>query len=372
MPRKPAPRSIRPMRKTQEMSRRDRVGNRSCRMQISILCIVMGIRGAIFTRRALRFVALFLLLCSASTVHARPFAPAPPPLGAGIVPNAMYIEPDNGEKSLLRLLNHAQQSIELAAYILTDRSLTRALERAAAQGLDVHVMLEPHPFGMGSQPSREADALQAAGVSVRWSRPGFVYTHAKYLVIDDRTTVISTANFSRSAFTSNREVMVVTRERRMVREISNLFREDWDRIPAHLQDANILIAPDGARQQLNSLLAHAHHEILIYQEEFRDASIERQLVSLAGKGITLRILLPSSASLPADAQHLGIRTLNKPYIHAKVIIVDRTEAFVGSENFSTTSLDHNRELGVLIRGAAVGKLVGVFQEDWQRAGASSR
>ncbi len=34
------------------------------------------------------------------------------------------------------------------------------------------------------------------------------------------------------------------------------------------------------------------------------------------------------------------------YIHAKVIDVDGAKAFLGSENFSTASLEYNRELGV--------------------------
>ena len=41
------------------------------------------------------------------------------------------------------------------------------------------------------------------------------------------------------------------------------------------------------------------------------------------------------------------------YIHAKVIDVDGAKAFVGSENFSTASLDYNRELGVITSSTAV-------------------
>ena len=41
------------------------------------------------------------------------------------------------------------------------------------------------------------------------------------------------------------------------------------------------------------------------------------------------------------------------YIHAKAIDVDSTTAFIGSQNFSTASLDYNRELGVITTSAAV-------------------
>ena len=41
------------------------------------------------------------------------------------------------------------------------------------------------------------------------------------------------------------------------------------------------------------------------------------------------------------------------YIHAKVIDVDSAKAFIGSENFSTASLDYNRELGLITSSADV-------------------
>jgi phosphatidylserine/phosphatidylglycerophosphate/cardiolipin synthase-like enzyme len=53
------------------------------------------------------------------------------------------------------------------------------------------------------------------------------------------------------------------------------------------------------------------------------------------------------------------------YIHAKMIVADGSLAFVGSENFSTTSLDNNRELGVLLTNAQIiSTLQQTFQSDW--------
>ena len=41
-------------------------------------------------------------------------------------------------------------------------------------------------------------------------------------------------------------------------------------------------------------------------------------------------------------------SVSRPYIHAKSIVVDGTAAYVGSENFTTSSLQYNRELGVIV------------------------
>jgi hypothetical protein len=46
-------------------------------------------------------------------------------------------------------------------------------------------------------------------------------------------------------------------------------------------------------------------------------------------------------------------TASALYIHAKAIDVDGARSFVGSENFSTASLEYNRELGIITSSASV-------------------
>ena len=53
-------------------------------------------------------------------------------------------------------------------------------------------------------------------------------------------------------------------------------------------------------------------------------------------------------------------------MHAKMI-VSKKKAFIGSENFTQTSLEDNRELGLLLNGADIPWLPSQFDRDWQRA-----
>jgi phosphatidylserine/phosphatidylglycerophosphate/cardiolipin synthase-like enzyme len=55
-----------------------------------------------------------------------------------------------------------------------------------------------------------------------------------------------------------------------------------------------------------------------------------------------------------------------------MVLIDGREAFVGSENLSSQSLDHNRELGLLVRGSAVDRLSATFDSDWNRAAPVTR
>lgn len=82
----------------------------------------------------------------------------------------------------------------------------------------------------------------------------------------------------------------------------------------------------------------------------------------------VRIIVPQSVPLANIASLLragvAVRLLQQPYAHAKVILVDGVRAFVGSENFSATSLDHDREVGLLIRGPSLVRIASVFAADW--------
>src|SRR6266566_8369939 len=83
-------------------------------------------------------------------------------VGSGIQGVHVFVEPDDGEQVITNAIRSAQKSIWLEIYILSDRNVIRALEEATNRGLDVRVMLEPHPFGGGPSPAKTMDTLAAA------------------------------------------------------------------------------------------------------------------------------------------------------------------------------------------------------------------
>jgi hypothetical protein len=87
------------------------------------------------------------------------------------------------------------------------------------------------------------------------------------------------------------------------------------------------------------------------------SAIEDALEADASRGVSVTVVMTSDSEWDAAFARLessGIRVVLYPdtssalYVHAKVIDVDSAKAFVGSENFSTASLDYNRELGVIM------------------------
>jgi len=302
--------------------------------------------------------------------------------GSGVQGVHIYVEPDDGESVITGAIKSASKSVWLEIYILTDRNVIRALEEAANHGLDVKVMLEPHPVGGGSSVSRTLDELKAAGVNAQYTSPDFALTHEKGMIIDGTTAYIMTSNFSRSALggsssssTRNREYGIIDSNPQDVQAVMAIFTADWNHTSVQFNDANLVVSPVNSRNAFMGIIGSAQHTLLIEAEEMNDSAIEQALVSAASRGVQIEIILPAPSGSSGDSNSQGIAAIKQSnitvredpqlYMHAKIIVADGLKAFVGSENISTQSLDQNRELGILVSDATVlGKLQSTFQIDW--------
>jgi cardiolipin synthase len=284
-------------------------------------------------------------------------------VGSGANKLQLFIEPDAGVQPVTDAIRAAQHSIWLEIYLLTDTPVISALEDAANQGRDVRVMLDPHPLGISSTSVQETlEKLKAAGVKTNQSNPAFEFTHAKFMLIDGSTLFLMTANFSQSALGgsksgANREYLLADTESQDVQEAQDIFTNDWNRTTPTLTDDNLIVSPVNSRAKLLALINSAQSSISIEDEEMLDQQAEDALAQAASRGVRVEVVLPAPSG-SSDSSAAGVAFLRKAnvsvredkklYIHAKLMIIDNARAFVGSENFSSTSLDKNRELGLII------------------------
>ncbi len=305
-------------------------------------------------------------------------------IGSGVQGVQVFVEPDDGEQVITNAIANARKSVWLEIYILSDRNVIRALEEAANRGLDVRVMLEAHPFGGGSSPSKTLDLLAASGVKTQFTNPGFSLTHQKSMIIDGNTVFIMTSNFSRSALGGssgssgyrNREYGIIDTIAQEVTATEAIFIADWNRAEVQFNDPNLVVSPINSRNDFYTLINSAHNTLLIEAEEMNDSEIEQALSNASQRGVQVEVILPAASSSSGDSNSQGIATIKQSgvqvredpqlYMHAKIIVVDNRVAFVGSENISTQSLDQNRELGILVSdAAALNTLETTFQYDWR-------
>jgi len=321
--------------------------------------------------------ALILTICLAACQPSPALDPGPINLGGGAPAVRLSVEPDEGVQPVLKFLDGARRTLDVAMYLLSDRQILTALEAAQRRGVKVRVMLEEHPYGTGPGNTAQFSRLKSAGVAVAWSPASFTLSHDKYAVADATAALLGTPNWTVSAFTSNREYLVEDTNPDDVKQLVALFEADWNRQTAPTDDPNLVLSPTNSRADFLQLIQSAQRTLDLEAEEMQDSGIEAALSSAAGRGVAVRVILPAAAPGPdanADGRarlgHGGVQVkqLRDLYVHAKDIVADERLAFVGSENISTASLDHNREVGLLIGDPqAIQKLEDTFNRDWTAA-----
>ncbi len=279
---------------------------------------------------------------------------------------------------ILRLLREAESSVDLTIYLLTDETIIRALKDTARRGVHVRVLIEGEPYGGGENNRRVAADLRRAGVSVRFTSPAFRYTHQKSIIIDGRVGVIMTMNLTYSSFTRNREYGVITYNPLDVSEMQIVFDADWNRtVPKLPSRPRLVWSPINARATILALIGNARDRLDLEEQDLLDEEVVSALLRAAKRGVRVRLIRPtpreSEEEERANVERLlqaggRVRYMDRPRVHAKVIVVDGKKALIGSINLTTTSLDFNRELGIVVdTSTVIGPLLRQIEEDWQKA-----
>ena len=291
----------------------------------------------------------------------------------------LLVLPDDGVQPILDLIGSADQSIRFKIYLLTYRDIKAALVRAANRGVDVRVIIEKNPTGGGASNQESYDQLVDGGVDVRWAPPPYRLTHEKTLVVDDRTALTGTFNYTFSSFNGNREYGVLTDQPALVSDIAAVFDADWaEQQPELSSQSPIVLSPTTSRDTIQSLIDSAKDTLWLEQSTLLDDEVTDRLVDAAERGVDVRFIGPLRQDEDdyARANHERLRTaggqvalLADPLVHAKVIVADEERALIGSINLTYSSMDLNRELGVLTEDAGVlRRLLETLQADWQSAG----
>lgn len=277
-----------------------------------------------------------------------------------------FVEPEAGVKPVIAALEGARRSIDLVVYLLSDERVISALKRAKDRGATVRVMVEPHPFG-GSHGNKKSYAkLQQLGINVRYTPHRFRFTHEKAFVIDHKLACITTANFTRSAFSKNREYGFLDTAPGDVKEVEAAFESDWNDQPYSPPNSRLVISPSNSRAKLLELIRSARRTLWIEDETCSDPEVIRAIADRARAGVQATVQLAEAKDVDGLlAAGITAKKMEKHYLHAKAIVVDDERAYVGSVNLTANSMDHNREVGLILTDPTyVGILTQVVRSDW--------
>jgi cardiolipin synthase A/B len=317
-------------------------------------------------------VAALLSACrpqggSASTPTAAPLAAtsatastATPPAGQ----LSLLVEPDAGMAPIYALIASARSHIDLTMYELVDTDAELALETATGRGVVVRVLLDANREKAANQPAY--DELVAMGVQVKWADPRYAATHQKTLIVDHTTALVMSLNLTSRYYPNTRDYGVVDRDPSDVAAIEQVFDADFEHAKiTPPPGADLVWSPKQSAPALLSLITTARSQLLVENEEMADKQVIAALTNSAHRGVHVVVVMTEQPQWDAAfktlvAAHVVVRIYApnaRLYIHAKAIVADartpRQRAFVGSENFSVTSLNGNRELGLLTTDTGV-------------------
>jgi phosphatidylserine/phosphatidylglycerophosphate/cardiolipin synthase-like enzyme len=285
------------------------------------------------------------------------------------VPIEVAATPEAGEAPYTSVLATAQTSIDVEVYLMGYGGILDLLEEKARAGVRVRVILDG---GRKDTNQKYYDRLTAAGAEVRWSDPRWSYFHAKFFVVDGRVAVMSTGNYSKTySIERERNFVATDADPADIADLVTLFEADWNGTALEMPCTRMLIAPVNARERILDLIASAESTLDIESMQFADWGVRNAVKARVEAGVQVRALLADPAWIDANAyaatflKDLGVPVKWLPHLHTKAMIVDGKAAYVGSENFSQTSLDKNREVGViLVEPSSITPMTTTFEKDW--------
>jgi cardiolipin synthase len=341
------------------------VGDVRPRLSLSVCVAVLALGGCA--------VAAASSSPSAGHASARPAAVTPRAASTGGL--ALITEPQAGIAPILSAIRGARHQVDLVMYEDSDAQVDSALADDVRRGVNVRVLLNGGYYGAGSSQNMAADAyLEAHQVPVRWTPSYFALTHQKTLIVDGRAYIL-TFNFTPEYYASSRDFGVLDTIPADDAAIVTTFNADWNATRITAPTGYDLVWSPGSQGPQVNLINAAHGSLDVYNEEMDSPPIETALEGAARRGVDVRITMTADPSwdsaftqLAKAGVHIRLYAADASlYIHAKMILTP-TQVFLGSENFSTTSLDSNRELGLITTDPTIRASLGnTFDRDYAAA-----
>ena len=130
-------------------------------------------------------------------------------------------------KNIIPLINNANSSIYMPAFVLTHTALANSLISAKKRGVDVKIIVDA--TGVYSTGSK-IDILKASGIPVKVENyAGKV--HSKSIIIDKTYLVIGSMNFSNSGENKNDENVLIIEDKKLGNFYGGFFEYLWNKIP---------------------------------------------------------------------------------------------------------------------------------------------
>jgi cardiolipin synthase A/B len=349
-----------------------------------------------------------------------------------------FVSPDCSNAVFSAVLDRASKSIRVNMYEFSSPAIGESLIAASRRGVDVRVLLEGGPVGgINSEEKSLISHINQSGIPVvsmmssKTEHAPYRYDHAKYVVIDNNSLLVTSENFKYSGFppegiSGNRGWGVYLIDPSLAAYFTRVFTTDSNGrsvvpyagsqgeyeqatsekhtpefTPGQFEGATVtpVIAPDTS-YQITELLNSGQNSIEIEQAYIKNETPTTLNPYLAAaingsrRGVHVRVLLDSywfnvegpndndemvalinrigaTEHIPLEAKCIDLPASQLEKIHNKGVIVDDKRVLVSSINWNSNSPNFNREAGVIIEHPGVATYFRqVFEDDWRSRGPS--
>ncbi|MFM8535363.1 MAG: phospholipase D-like domain-containing protein [Acidimicrobiia bacterium] len=273
----------------------------------------------------------------------------------------LVLDPAQRKAAMLGVIGAARRRLVLSLFRCDDFSILDALAAALERGCQVEAILTQRAKGGKKRLKKLWGALEEMGAVVtRYADPVVKY-HAKYLVADDTTAIVTTLNPTRKCFSRTWDAVLITTDAAVVKGLLALFKADAAGVPLPTRrplGRRLIVGPERSREEIRALIAGASHSIRILDHKLSDPDLVGLLRERRDEGVTVTVI--------------GNHPMGGLEPHGKMMIVDESHAILGSTALSTLSLDFRREVSVVVREPALVKQLNVsYQELSAKAGPAA-
>lgn len=135
---------------------------------------------------------------------------------------------ENLERIDVALIDSAARTLDMAAYVLTDRPVIEALARAGRRGVRVRLFRQPQDYEARGVVAEALADLEPAGVTIRFQDPGKPLMHLKAYCVDGSTLRVGAANFSASGLKHQANDLEIIRGETACAGFDRTFAKLWE------------------------------------------------------------------------------------------------------------------------------------------------
>ncbi len=264
-------------------------------------------------------------------------------------------------------------TIDLQTYEFTEKHLRAKLKNLAEQGVNIRIMIENKKYQQFKNTYKDLQNYfsEQANIAVKSDEHlPTQYLHSKITLMQSWFWIQS-SNLTHSTFANNREHLFRSENPQVLKSLKILFEKDRKGEPISASDLhpNLVVCNLNCRAIITELISWAQESIIMQTQYLTDPDLFALIAQQSEKLNFKAIFSDTEANqeLPNYFWLHQVRLMKKPYVHTKMILIDKKILLLGSMNLSANSLDNNREIWILLLDPKlIDQFLAEFKADWEK------